>query len=40
MASIKKQWKLEELNENWNGYEVYILNDTESELTPIIMGGK
>jgi len=33
MASFKKQWKLEELNENWKGYEEYIFNDTESELT-------
>lgn len=31
MASFKKQWKLEDLNENWKGYEEYIFNDTESE---------
>ena len=29
MASFKKQWKLEELNENWKGYEEYIFNDRD-----------
>tara|TARA_B110000977_G_C10810389_1_gene390047 strand:+ start:137 stop:607 length:471 start_codon:yes stop_codon:yes gene_type:complete len=31
IPSFKKEWKLEELSQNWNGYEDYIFNDSESE---------
>ena len=31
ISSFKKEWKLEELVQNWDGYEDYIFNDSESD---------
>ena len=31
ISSFKKEWKLEKLVQNWDGYEDYIFNDSESE---------